>query len=338
MTKSFLYKILFLGLLFIAPNISFAFFESQTNNLVAQVSPENPEASQQVNITLNSYLYNLDTCYFSWSEDNQKSTTKIGQKSFSLTMPPLGKSAAVSVSVSCLNQGTSLNKDFIFQANDVDFLISADTYIPPFYKGMAYPSHGSNIRIIAMPSVYDNQGNLIDSSNLIYSWSKKDKAMNNSSGFGKNSVTIKADDVASSVSMGLEIKSLSGESKVKKTFEVQINSPKLLLYENKPLTGIQYQKNLSGDFNLSQDEFNLVAEPFFFSNQSLTDSKVNFTWTMNGKDISNNNERSVTLRQNTGSTGQTLVQVNANDSDNFMSNITKGLNIIFGQKSGLFGL
>jgi hypothetical protein len=161
----------------------------------------------------------------------------------------------------------------------------AVSYTPPFYKGKALASRGSNIRIIALPEIVNIGNKKISSKNLVYKWFKNDTLSSQYSGFGKDS--FYAED-SSFVRDGNEIKaqvyttdsSAYSESKI----FVSHSDPKVFFYQEHPLLGRLYNQPVI-NFKISgQDESKIIAEPYFFSANKLS-TRLDYSWTINGKPI-----------------------------------------------------
>lgn len=334
-----LFLFLFLTFLIIAfPGKVSAYYESAgPGDLRSSIYPQNPGINQKANITLASYTVNLDTCNTEWKQDQKPITKGVGQKSFSFTTGKLGQTVAISATIDCPNKA-QMKKNWLFQSHNVEFLFVADTYTPPFYKGGSLATSKSNVKIVAFPQVFTATGEMIKAENLIYRWSKNGKAMPNSSGYGKNSLNVQANELPGYTNYSVEILSATGETKVTKTFSLDTGNPKLIFYENKPLLGIQSQKGQGKLFELTESETALNVEPFFFNNSDLINGAISFNWTMNGKKItSNSNGLSIILRQNSNQSGEATIGLEAVNTSNLFSSANKNLKINFGQKNSLLG-
>lgn len=335
--KNFL-LIFILLLAIVLPFTVSAYYESPgPGDLRSNVYPSNPGVNQKTSITLGSYILNLDSCNILWKQDGKQIDQGIGKKFLSFTTGKLGQVVSISATLSCTGRD-QITKNWQFQVNDVDFLVTADTYTPPFYKGNSRITPKSSVKIIAMPQVFSSTGELIEDEFLVYKWTKNGKAMPISSGYGKKSITIQANELPGSTSYAVEISSPSGEIKAFKSTTVRVEDPKIIFYENKPLLGLQYQKGQGKSLTLTENETTLAAEPFFFANADITNGKLIFNWSMNSKEIPpNDNGRSINLRQNAGQTGEATIGLQVSNDTNFFSAAKKSLQVNFGQKTSLFG-
>src|ERR1035437_10886533 len=68
---------------------------SSPDTILVNIVPQNPAPGENVNITLNSYVDNLNTVTISWSVNGKNSVSGIGKKSFSVNAPAAGLQAHV---------------------------------------------------------------------------------------------------------------------------------------------------------------------------------------------------------------------------------------------------
>ena len=140
-----------------------------------------------------------------------------------------------------------------------DLSWSADTYTPIDYIGRALPVSGSKIYVETVVSVANG-----DAKNLKYSWFLEDIFQKNKSGYGKNSFYFYA-------------KSMSGRSHV---VRVQIFNENRTIFQEKtikiPVVNPEIVLTRKNTKNLS-----IIARPYFFSIDKLTDLK--FEWMLIGQ-------------------------------------------------------
>jgi hypothetical protein len=67
-----------------------------------------------------------------------------------------------------------------------------DAYVPPFYKGKALLTEGSDVKIVAMPEIKSGSGT-INPKNLTYSWKKDYTNDPDGSGYGIHSYVFMSD-------------------------------------------------------------------------------------------------------------------------------------------------
>jgi hypothetical protein len=69
---------------------------------------------------------------------------------------------------------------------------------------------------------------------------------------------------------------------------IEITDPKILFYEKNPILGTLFNKALFGSISLSNEELSIVAEPYFFSPDDRTSSRLNYKWSLNGNPAGSN--------------------------------------------------
>ncbi len=85
-----------------------------------------------------------------------------------------------------------------------------------------------------------------------------------------------------------------------------------VLYEDHPLTGISYEKALSGNFALNEAEIKLVVEPYFFSSAGRDSGTLVYDWLLNGISVPNVTRSSIVFRIPEEERGAAQVSVRLN--------------------------
>ncbi|MGH7249697.1 MAG: hypothetical protein ACREGC_01870, partial [Minisyncoccia bacterium] len=152
------------------------------SSLLVNVAPQNPAPGENTTITLSSYASNLDSVLISWSVDGKNVASGIGKKTFSLNAPSLGGESDVVATVS-LPDGALQTKVIIKPAVMVLLWQATDSYVPPFYKGKAFPTPESQVKVVAIPQIKSG-GKIVDPNNLTYVWQKDYTNNPNGSGYG----------------------------------------------------------------------------------------------------------------------------------------------------------
>lgn len=276
--------------------------------LDVQVFPPSPGPNTSVQITIESYLTDLFKANISWSLDGTVISRGIGKTFFNFKTGPSGQTSHVFLEF-ISNTGEVVKKDFYFSPVGVTIMWEADTYTPPFYKGKALLSYEADVRIIALPDSGDGS-NPLGSGDLVYLWKKDSHPIASYSGFNKNTFSFTSPRPLTQTKIALEVSTLDDSS----SSELQIYLPKtkpfILFYKNDPLLGIQYDKPFFNSTTLENSSLSLVAEPYFFSNESGegTIPTLKYIWLVNGKEVRGNG-RSISLRNSTGAIGSSLVSL-----------------------------
>ncbi|MBP9711599.1 MAG: hypothetical protein KBD55_01015 [Candidatus Pacebacteria bacterium] len=309
----------------LAPQKSYAI---ENTDILFNISPENPAPNQNVLITLNSYATDLDTALISWKLNGKLVISKIGEKSFSATTGASGTETTVVATIST-NTG-NVDKKLVLKSNNFTILWQAnDSFVPPFYKGKALPSAGSEIKVVAMSEIKTGSINS-DSNNLIYSWQKDYNNEQESSGYGKNYM-LYVNDYLDDVNM---ISVTANTLDMKQTLEasVQIRSylPKISFYNKDSKFGIHWEKELAENHLITGEEI-LVASPFFISPKDISMPRLVFNWYIN--DVAINSEGVISnilpLRAQTNQSGRSTIKLIIENLDKVFANSTKEINIQF---------
>ena len=208
------------------------------------------------------------------------------------------------------DNGVQLEKGFSFRAADVDILWEALNYTPLAYKGKALPVSGSLIKITAIPYFSES------SSRLIYEWQIDYKNFPDISGMGKNSFVFKSADIYNTNKIGLTVSNYDRSVVAQKSVAIEIGAPKVIFYEESPLEGVKYNKALTGDVQMEQDEIIIEAEPYFFSLSDL--GKISYEWMMNSEKIIPEEFPNVLSLRKGETSGRSLIELKASNPSNVL--------------------
>lgn len=212
---------------------------------------------------------------------------------------------------------------YTLSAQTVDLLWQGDTYTPPFYKGRTLWSNQSRISFVAMP-----QG-LGDSTKLNYKWTKDGTVLGNINGVGRNTLSFVDSIFSRPQTVKVDILS-SDKSIVLATASVFVTpiSPVLAIYENNPLYGFMFHREISRTFHLQEKEVTFTVFPLFFSTFSRLDNRVGYQWSTNaGGEMESNN--SVTYRSPDNATGTSKVLVYASSTDKIIQSANNSFLVEF---------
>lgn len=209
-------------------------------------------------------------------------------------------------------------------AQSVDLLWQADTYTSPFYKGRALWSNQSRITLTAVPH------GLGSSANLIYKWTRNGTVLGNISGRGQN--TIAFTDSVLSRPQTFKVDILSNDEIVLTSMSSTFipTSPNLVIYENNPLYGFMFHREMSGTRQLEEREITFTAFPFFFSASNRMDDALGYEWRTNTGGVETKN--SVTYRTPEDAAGVSRVSIRAFNQDKIMQDTNKSFLVQFGNQ------
>lgn len=308
----------------LAPDVSGTSAKLLLQNLDVKVSPENPGPSETIRVNIESYLADLDKATLTWVLDGKTVQRGTGKRSFSFTNGPSGKTTRLSIHITTQN-GETITKELSWNPVGLTVLWEADTYTPPFYRGKALLSSQANVRAIAIP---DNTGgtNALSAGNFAYVWQKDGTNVSSASGYGKNLFTFPAPKPYGKTSVSVLASSVDGQTSTEKQINLPVTQPFILFYEDTPLLGVWYNRPIGSNFTLTKRELSVSAEPFFFSKEDSDTSTLKYNWSVNGA-ATKNSGRTITLRNDTGAQGISLVSLATSGIKKVFQSATQSINV-----------
>ena len=269
-----------------------------------QITPQSPNPGDSVLVTTQNAPTTGEVSY-EWRVDGLLYDQGVGRNKINLTVGNVGDNMSVSLSV-FLNGDLYAQKERFIRPAEVDLIWEGDTYTPPFYFGLPLPNRESNITFLAVPNIVEG-GVRVGSNNLNYSWYINNSRTPIKRGNGLSSIKIKVPSLGEPFTMTIAVNTNDNLIEVKKTISITPTDPKVLIYEVTPLLGIRFDKAITNNFNLTNEEVSLIGVPLFSSPLI----NIEFTWTIDGKKIisTGKTEREITLRKE--SSGQGRFNVNA---------------------------
>ncbi|MAG12504.1 hypothetical protein CL630_01700 [bacterium] len=332
-TKNMTRAIAIAAFLFIFTFTAHAQLSSSLFNV--SISPATPMAHQEVKVSIESFTFDLRTAQVTWILNGRVSQRGEGIKVFTFKTGNLGTESSVQVIV-VTSDGQELERSFEIRPAEVDLIWESIAYTPPFYKGKALAASKNKIKITAIPHFILASKRRIDPDNLTYTWQKDRRVLGSLSGTGKQSVTIDGPRLFENARITVLISSLSGTYNAQKEIIIRSVDPEIIFYEKHPTEGIKYEHALEQDFALTQEEIIVRAEPYFFSSEDLSSSRVRFTWTLNGNNVENiSRVNEIVLRQEEGG-GIAELSLAVENIAKILQEARKNIFIQFGEQT-LFG-
>lgn len=297
-------------------------------DIFVNITPENPDPGENVNITLKSYVNNLDIVLISWSVNGKKVSSGIGQKSFSITAPRAGEETNV-IATTSLPDGAVDTKIIIKPLVMVLLYQAMDSYIPPFYKGKALPSPDSKVKIVALPEIKSGS-NLVDPKNMTYFWKKDYNNNQDDSGYGKNSFTYINDYLENS--NNIEVTAGTTDQKYSSTGSINVGmtEPKIIFYKNDAKLGTIWEQALSDGYKIIGDEI-IEAAPYFISPNDIRIPTLTWDWFINDETVNAPIYRKNTLplKAQAGTSGTSKIRLEINNKYKIFENTVKEINVSF---------
>lgn len=328
--------LIFICVAFLLPSLAYAqTFNNQPDPVQFLVAPEVPGPNQAVTIQVQGVGTFLGSATITWQVNGTTVLSGVGERSFSFTTGALGVSTRVRATISSPTQGT-ITRDFTFIPSTINLLWEADTSVPPHYQGKALYSAGSNVRVLAFPTVVAN-GRTITSNNLSFQWKLNGTPAASASGKGRDTFSFTGSQLRSSETVSVEV--YFSDVKVgQAAITILAFKPRLELYARDPLRGVLYNQAIPSGISLGSKELTIVAQPYFFSTDSLAAGGATYSWTLGGRAVSGpDSARGIlTLRQTGSGAGATTLGVSLqnNDPSKFVQSASTALQIVFGQQTG----
>lgn len=210
----------------------------------------------------------------------------------------------------------SMNADA--QTGGVDILWQGRGYSRPFYPGRTLWSKQSEITFVAIPQ------NLGNPSGLNYRWIRNGTVLGTVSGVGRNSLSFLDTVFSKPVEISVEIVSDDDSILAEASTLVAPTSPFIMVYENNPLYGLMFHREVADGYEMENEEVTFAAFPFFFSAESRINTSLVYNW--NGEV-----EKSlITYRTPEGGGGITPINIGVTDKDWILQTAEKNFVVQFG--------
>ncbi len=274
MNKKLLITGILMGILF--PASSFAIGIDLIN---VRMNPKVPGENQEVTVSLDSFSTDLNSSEIIWYEDGVAIKQGIGEKSVMVSTGEFGKTINLTA-VILGNLGTRVEKKVVITPAEIDVLWEAQTYTPPFYKGKALPTYKSLVKVTAIPR-YGKADS--DPKSFMYNW-KYNRTLGVGQGLGKSTVLIKMGYADTAVPVSVEVSLPGGSWSGQRMDNISGGEAVLRFYEQAPLLGINFNKQVSAKTLGSGNQFTIKAVPYFFSTEDIASDVLIYTWRVNNRE------------------------------------------------------
>ncbi|MFA6278992.1 MAG: hypothetical protein WCS97_02570 [Candidatus Paceibacterota bacterium] len=243
---------------------------------------------------------------------------------------PLGKAGSVTaVVVTMLAGGTSYSQTLSIQPQDVVLIAEPISSSPPLYPGKSLVPLEGDVRVVAMASLRDAKGKVVDPSTYSYAWTVDGAQIARASGIGKDTILVASPLQYRSRSVSVAVAGPGGSLVGGAALSLTPSEPLVRIYENDPLLGIRYERALPGSYSITDTEKTLYAAPFSFP----TTGGVPFLeWFLNGSTAQTGS--SITLRPTGSGEGSASLSLTASAGES--ARATTDLSLSFGAAAGGF--
>lgn len=274
-------KLFFLAILLTA--LPYGALAASASNILISVVPENPAPGETVTVSLKSYINNLDSVPISWAVNGRSAATGTGKKTFSVTAPAAGVEMRISASIT-LPDGR-VEKILVLKPSVMSLLWQANNaYVPPFYRGKALPTTGSEVKVVAIPEIKSGPQAGFPK-NMVYAWKKDYDADQAASGYGKNFYIYTGDYFETQSVLG--VVASTADQKYSSSGEVTIGTfePEIFFYRVDPEIGVRWEETLFDGHVVGGEEV-IAAAPYFLYPKDIRVPSFSWDWSINGIYIS----------------------------------------------------
>jgi len=175
------------------------------------------------------------------------------------------------------------------QTSDAVTLVwEALSYTPPLYSGKALLPEGGSVRVSAIVDGVSSP------QSLVYTWKQNGTVLGSKSGLGVSSMVFESSITGRRLLVEASVSTQSGTALGQAAILVPTSQPIIRVYENSPSFGTIFEREISSGFSLADEEVQVVAEPYFFSQEP---SKLSYSWTMNNRAVEQpGKQNTLTLR------------------------------------------
>jgi hypothetical protein len=292
------------------------------------VAPENPSPGEDTLITLSSYASNLDSVLISWFVNGAKNSSGTGQKSLTVKAPGSGSETRVRAVIN-LPDG-AIEKNISVKSSVMVLLWQAnDSYVPPFYRGKAMPTIGSDIKVVAMPELRQ-RGAAVNPQNMTYSWQRNYTNDAEGSGYGKNFFLYTNDYLENSDTIGVTASTLDGQAASRADISIGTVQPHIAFYKNDSSLGTLWEQALFDGYKIRGGE-TVLAEPYFIAPKEIHSPSLIWNWFINDTlvDVYGYRRNLLPLRVEDNTTGVSRLRLEIESSDQILETASKEISVEF---------
>lgn len=265
--------------LFIIPALlflPFLFVTAQTKTLNVSYSPTYPEVGALVTVSLSGIGVDLSQSPIAWYKDGKLDKRATGMRTYTFNIEEKGNTIRAVV-----EEGqTPISQTVIINPSSMDLLWEVPGgYAPPFYRGKIMPVKSSSVRIVAIPQITNNSGNVFPPETFSFGWRKDGSNEPGKSGSGQDAFSYMPQVLDQSNE--IEVLATGNSRSLSKRVVVPLGTPDIQFYEYSRTAGPFYNKALLNNQTIRNRTFGVTAEPFFaftnnINNPSLvTEFKLN---------------------------------------------------------------
>ncbi len=297
-------------------------------------SSDNPIPGQVVTITAKSYSTDINSAKITWTVNGKTVQSGIGMTSLDVNAPPLGSKLTVAVTA-VTNGGASFNNSIVIGSGSVDMILENDGYVPPLFLGKIPASYQNSVKVIAVPHIADSSGVEYDPKTLIYQWKKNNVAIEDGSGYGKQSIVIPGDIIPRAYAISVTAALRSNAAQAFGVISVDPQSPFIKFYRSDALYGPLFNQAIIDTVRLgSQKETSILAVPFGFNKPVGGVGSLSLSWLINGIEHPElSTYESIIIRAPEGSGGSSNIELEAKNTKQILQGAQASFSAQFNSSS-----
>jgi len=184
-----------------------------------------------------------------------------------------------------LNEGRAQTYTISSKVN-IDWEV-LNSYTPPFYEGKTLAAEQAELKAVAEVEILTPAG-ILDSNKLFYAWTYNDFYAHNYSKTGGKIIYFTLDGLVSENVINLKVYEDNRQKNllVEKTIRIPPRKTLPILYRKNSSPIITYSNAINKKYEAYKvspgEEFEILAEPYFFTAKSAEDRNLSYTWSLNG--------------------------------------------------------
>ena len=303
-------------------------------NLSLELSPQYPQPGNSVHVTAGGSGIDLAGSAIVWRSNGNIIAQGMGLTSIDTVAGALGTQADIEIDVAT-QDGNMRSAHATIAPTEIDLLVGSDSYTPPFYRGRALPSAGTDIIVQALARFKQQDGTLVPDSAITYTWKRDGQVLGDISGRGKSGAVIPALHLFTDDTITVDAVSADGTLSGEASAVVPAAQPTLDLYEDHPLYGVLYNNALGASAFVSESEMAFVGVPYFAQAGSPNDSGLSYSWRVNDTPVSSSASSPSELTINAdNSSGLAQIALEVTRAANFYMDATGWWSVAFPGAAG----
>ncbi len=225
---------------------------------------ENPRPGQSVEISLESYLLDLNSSSIVWLVNSKTQNQGIGLKKISIIAPKVGIKSTITAVIRTPD-GIEVRKSISIKTGSVEILWETEGHSHPFYKGKLPFVYQNKVKLIAIPHLSKDGVREIDPKTLVYSWKNNGKYVENGQGYGKQSIEIQGSEIPKPLEISVNVYNREQTDNSTGYMILEPTDPSISFYEDDLLYGLLFNNALTDKTRLNNTEMRVLAVPYGFN-------------------------------------------------------------------------